>query len=141
MAAQRAARLVEDERPIAVRAGLDVAAVAAQDDRRGAAAVDDEDRLLVGRRVEGRQSGAEAPGQQPAIALAELLAEVDDLDGWRLAGRSRREADSPVRAIAGTTDAVDGRRRAAENDRCTGQLPQADRRVPGLEARRPVALV
>src|SRR4029079_16872199 len=87
VAAERAAGLVEDERPFAVRAGLDVPAVAAQDDRRGPAAVDDEDRLVAAARVQRRERRGQPPRQQPAIAVPELLAGVDDLQRRRAAPR------------------------------------------------------
>ena len=64
MAAQRRPGLVVDERALAVGAGLDVAAVAAQDDRRGPAPVEDEDRLVAG----ARSSAAERRRQRRATA-------------------------------------------------------------------------
>jgi hypothetical protein len=85
VAAKRAAGLVEHERPIAVRAGLDVTAIAAQHDRRGPATVDHEDRLVAARSVKAVERRREPAGEQPAVALAQLLAQVDDLDDRRLA--------------------------------------------------------
>ena len=111
VAAKRRAGLVVDERPLALRAGLDVAAVPAQDDRRGAAPVD---RRGSPGRPRPRSSAAErrrqAVRQQPAIALAKLLPEVDDLDvgpaarsgarAGRRAGTSRL-APRPTLSTAG----------------------------------------
>src|SRR4029077_2744333 len=45
--AQGRPRLVVDEGPLAVRTGLDVAAIAAEHDRRGPAPVDRQDRLVA----------------------------------------------------------------------------------------------
>ena len=55
-------RLVIDERALALRTGLDMAAIAAQDDRRGAAPVDREDRLVPAVGVKIRHRGHEPLG-------------------------------------------------------------------------------
>ena len=135
------AGLVEDERPVAVRARLDVAAVAAQHDRRGPAAVDDEDRLVAAARIQRRERRGQPARDQPAIAVPKLLAEVDDFDRRRLARRPRRQDDPAICPVASPPDAVDRRRRAAEDDGRPRQLAELDRGVAGLEPRRPVALV
>ena len=83
VAAQRRAGLVVDERPLAVRARLDVAAVPAQDHRRGPAAVEDEDRPVAGARVERGERGGQRARQQAAVARGELGPQVD---GRRRAG-------------------------------------------------------
>src|SRR3954454_10920737 len=116
MATERRPCLVVDEWPLAVRAGLDVAAVTAHDDRRGPAAVEDEDRLVTGRRVERAERGRERTREQPPLPRDELGTEVDDLDlGWDT-GRSRRQDDVVVDPGSGKADAVDGRRGGPEND-------------------------
>ncbi len=141
VAAERRPGLVVDERPFAVRAGLDGPAVAAQHDRRRPAPVHDEDRPLAGGRVQGPQRVDEHPGQQPAIARGQLRAEVDgDHDGLR-AARARREDRAPVPAGSGVAHRLHRRRRGSEDDRRAGQPPQLERGVARLEARRAVALV
>ena len=62
--AQRRAGLVVDERAFAVGAGLDVAAVATQDDRCRTAPIEDEDRLVAGRRIERGERVIERARQQ-----------------------------------------------------------------------------
>ena len=100
VAAQRRAGLVIDERPLALGAGLDVAAVTAQDHRRGAAAVDDKDGLVARGDIEAGERRGEAPGQQPAIAVAELtFALILALD--------RRIADNVADLRQAFHDAVD----------------------------------
>ena len=61
VAAQCGARLVVDERPLAVGTSLDMAAVATQDDRRGPPPVEDEDRLLAASCVQGGQCAHQRP--------------------------------------------------------------------------------
>ena len=126
VAAQRRPGLVVDERPLAVRAGLDVTAVAAQDDRRRPAPVEDEDRLLAGAGVERGERRRERPRQQAALARGQLRAQVDDLDRRAAArpgapGRTTRRY-RPARA---RPDAVDRRRRRPEDDRRPGQARPA----------------
>ena len=136
------AGLVVDERPLAVRAGLDVAAVAAQDDRRGPAPVDDEDRLVAGRAVQRRErrrpaAPTAARGCRPRAPRAgRRPRSTGGAPVGRVGRTTRRYAP-----VAGPPDALDRRRRAAEDDRRAGQLAEADRGVAGLEPRRPVALV
>ena len=142
VAAQRDAGLVVDERPLALGAGLDVAAVAAQHDRRGPPPIEDQDRLVAGRRVETRQRLGQAARQQAAVAGGKLRPQVDDLDGRRRAARPSRAAPragtSPSRA---RPSALDRGRRRAEDDRGTGQPGELDGGVACLEPGRPVALV
>src|SRR5690349_23201487 len=104
MAAEGRARLVVDERPFAFRARLDVAAVAAEDDRRGAPPVDRQDRLVPFRGLERGDRRGEAAAQEAAIASSELLAEVDDLDGRPRPHGSDRERDPPIATVPGVTD-------------------------------------
>ena len=68
VAAQRRAGLVVDERPVAVRAGLDRAAVAAHDHGRGPAPVEDEDRPVAACRVQRRQRRREGVRDEPPVA-------------------------------------------------------------------------
>ena len=127
MAAQRRPGLVVDERPLALRAGLDVAAVAAQDDRRGPAPVDDVG--SPGRRPSRSRAASASTRRRdrsPRLPAVELLAQVDDLDD----GRARRSAASAGRPAgsgpsARPADALDRRRRAAEDDRRAGELGRA----------------
>ena len=126
MAAQRRSGLVVDERPLAVRAGLDVAAVAAQHDRRRPAPVEDEDRLVAAGRVERAERLGQRAREQAAVARGQLRAEVDDLDGRRRAGRPRRQHD-PVVA-----------RRRGRGRRCRPPASPSrgrPRRRPGARAR------
>ncbi len=83
VAAQRRAGLVVHERPLAVRARLDVTAIPTQHDGRGAAPVEHEDRLLTGRGVERGQGVVQRLRQEPAVPFGELRAQVHD----RHAGR------------------------------------------------------
>ncbi len=118
-----------------------MAAVAAQDDRRGPAPVEDEDRLLAGVRVERPERARERARQQAALPRRELRAQVDDLDLGRRPDRARGQDDAVVGAVARPPDALDRGRGRAEDERRTGQLRQPDRRIAGLEPGRPVALV
>src|SRR4029079_437265 len=104
VAAKGRAGLVVDERAFAVRTGLDVAAVPAEDDRRGAAAVDRQDRLVAGRAVHGRHRLDPPPRQQSAIARLQLLTEVDDLDHGPRASRAVRQDHPRVAALAAPGD-------------------------------------
>ena len=141
VAAQGRAGLVVDERSLAVGAGLDVAAIPAQHDRRGAAPVEDEDGLLAGGHVERGERRIERSRDRAAMAVGELGAQVDDLDERRLADRPRGQDDPRVRPVERPAVALDRRRRRPEDDRRTGQPPELEGRVPSLESRRPVALV
>ena len=142
MAAQRRPGLVVDERPLAVGAGLDVAAVAAQDDRRGPAPVEDEDRLLACRRVEAGERRRQRARQQPALPGRQLRTQVDDLDGRRgadrraPAGRPGRTRPLRARPTLSTAGVADPRTTAAP-----ASAAERDRHVARLEPRRPVALV
>ena len=93
--------LVVDERPLAVRAGLDRAAVPAHDDRRGPAAVEDEDRPLAARGVERVERGGEHVGQQPPVARGELGPQVDGGHERLRPGGRHRQDDPPVPAGRG----------------------------------------
>jgi hypothetical protein len=139
MAAQRRPGLVVDERALAVRAGLDVAAVAAEHDRRGPAPVDRQDRLIAGRRSRAASASTSRPtaarGCRPAAPR-----------GGR---RPRRSAGARSGGAAGRPRVATLARPADDSTaawRCrgrrgAGQLAERDRGVAGLEARRPVGLV
>ena len=79
--------------------------------------------------------------QQAPVPLGELGAQVDDRDGRRGPGRALGQHDPVVGALERAPEAVDRRRRRAEDQGRTGELGQPDRGVAGLEPRRPVALV
>ena len=130
-----------DERPFAVGAGLDVAAIPAEHDRGRATPVEDQDRLLAGRRVERGQGRGQRPRQQAALAGGQLLAEVDDFHGRCGADRPGRQDDAIELPRACPADALDRGCRGPEDDRGTGQSAQGDRRIARLEPRGPVALV
>ncbi len=80
VAAERRAGLVVDERSLAVRAGLDMTAVAAEHHGRRPAPVQHEDGLVAGRRVEGGQRRCQRSRDQAALTVGELLSKIDDLD-------------------------------------------------------------
>ena len=140
--AQRRPGLVVDERPLAVGAGLDVAAVATEDDRRRPAPVEDEDRLLAGRRVETGQGRGQRPRQQARAGRppAPRAGRRPRRSGRRRPGGPAGRPDR-TRRLARPADALDRGRRRPEDDRRAGQLGQRDRRVARLEPWRPVALV
>ena len=123
VAAERHPCLVIDERPLAVGAGLDVAAVAAHDDRGRPAPVEDEDRLLAGRRVERAERRRERARQQPALPRRELGTQVDDLDVRAArrppapAGRPGRSAPVRARPTLSTAGVADPRTTAAPASR------------------------
>ena len=141
MATERRPCLVIDEWPLAVRAGLDVAAVAAHDDGGRPPAVQDEDRLVAVCSVERAERRRERARQQPALTRDKLGAEVDDLDGRCDTGRARRQDDVVVGAASGKANALDGRRRGPEDDCRSCQPAEPDRHVACLEPWRSVALV
>ena len=120
-----------------------MAAVAAQDDRRGPAPVDRQDRLLAGGRVETRDRRGQRPRQQPAVARPPA-----PRGGRRprrpggASGRPVGQDDAPVAARRARPDALDRRRRAdPRTTAAPASRPSSMRDVAGLEARRPVALV
>ena len=84
MAAQRDPGLVVDQAPLALRATLDVTAIAADNHRGRAAAVDHENRPLPFR--QRLQPGRQGSGQQSPITARQLCAQVHDLDAGRCAG-------------------------------------------------------
>ena len=85
--AQRRPGLVIDERPLAVRAGLDIPAIAAEHDRRGPAAIEDEDRLFAASHVETGQRRRQGARQESPLPHRELLPKIHHLDRWCLADR------------------------------------------------------
>ena len=136
VAAQGGPGLVVDERPVAVRAGLDVSAVPAQDDRRRPAPVDHEDRPLAGLGVEGRQRGGERIREQPAVAGGELGTQVDGAHrglGARRAGRAARRAGigPPARGPCSRPTASRSR---ARRPRPRSRRGRWRRRAPGAAA-------
>ena len=142
MAAQRRPGAVVDERPVAVGAGLDVAAVAAHDDRRRPAPVDHEDRAVAVRGVELARARPRARRtaardcRRPAPRACPRRARCGSVP----AGRDREDG-APVPSGSGVAHALDRRRRASEDDRRAGQPGQLERRVARLEAWRAIALV
>ena len=133
--------LVVDERSLAVRARLDVAAVAAQHDGRRAATIEHEDGLVARRRVEAAERRGQRPGQEPSLARRQLRAEIDHGDAGQFARRSAGEHDPTVAAGPGEPDAVDGRGRRTEDDGGAGLPGELECGVASLQARGPVALV
>ena len=132
VAAQRHDRGVEDERPLALRADLDVAAVAAEHDAGRAAPVDEQDGALAGRPVEGRERGRQGCRDQAAIALRQLGAQVHELHGHRAARATAVQAQVAQASLASQPDAHDVRRGGAEDDRGGGQPAQHERHVARL---------
>jgi hypothetical protein len=108
MAAQRRPGLVVDERALAIRTGLDVAAIPAHDDRRRAAPVEHQDRLLAGRAVEPIEGSRQRAREEATLAGSEFGAEVDDLHGRCRTDRTGRQDDPIVVACPGPPDALDG---------------------------------
>src|SRR5215207_1651732 len=106
MATEGRARLVVDERPLALGTRLDMAAVAAEDDGRGPAPVDREDRLLATVPVKSLQRLDEGSGQEPTIAAPELLPQVHHVDPGPLAGRPRRQHDPAIGPLAGSAHRI-----------------------------------
>ena len=97
VAAQRAVGRVVDEPDVAVGAALGVAALEAQDPRREAAPVQEQDRLRARaqRLGERARSGRDRIELAPARRRLALAREVDDLDrGQRLAADPVREHDA-----------------------------------------------
>ena len=142
MAAQRQRGGVEDERPLALGADLHVAAVAADDDRRAAAPIDEQDRLIAGRPIESAQA------RRPAAR--------DSRPRLPAASSARRSTTSTRRRCAGdplgqpelldTRRCAHGRRWPRRASRCRGRpahrrggRARRPRRAPG--ARRAVRLV
>ena len=119
-----------------------MAAVAAQDDRRGPAPVDDEDRLVAGRASSAASAATSRPESRPRLPARELLAQVDDLDDGPArrsaasAGRPGGSAPSRARPTLSTAGVALPRTTAAP-----ASSAEPDRGVAGLDPRRPVALV
>ncbi len=134
-------RLVIDEGPLAFGTGLDMAAVAAQDDGCGPPSVDRQDRLVAVGKVETLDRLDETARQQPAVTGPKLLAEINDLDDRAGAGRPGGQDDPAVAALSRAPHALHRRRGAAKDDGGTGQLAEPDRDIPRLDPGRPVALV
>ena len=141
MAAQRRAGLVVDEGPVTVRAGLDVAAIPAHDHGRRPAPVDDEDRPVPGGRVQIPDGPGQRVREEPPVAGGQLGAQVHGHDPRLRTGGTRRQHGAPVPPGTRMAHRLHGRGCAAEHDGGTGEGPERQRRVPGLEARRAVALV
>ena len=74
---------MEDERPLALRADLDVPTVAAQHDAGGAATIEDQDGPIASFRVQVRQRSGQRRREQRPVAIGELTAKVDDIDHGR----------------------------------------------------------
>ena len=104
VAAQGRAGLVIDEGALAIRAGLDVTAVAAQDDGRAPPPVQDQDGLVARAGVEGSECGHERSRQEPAFAGGQLGAQVHDLDRRQGADGASEQGDAPVRPHPGPPD-------------------------------------
>ena len=94
VAAESDSGLVEYQAAVALGAALHVAAVPADHDRSGAAAIDDEDGPLA--RRERRESGRQRPGKKAAIAARQFGAQVDDLDPGRGAAGAFGQDRVPV---------------------------------------------
>ena len=139
VAAQRHAGLVVDKATLAFWAALDVAAIAADDDRGSAAAVDHEDRALARRK--GAQRGRQRSREEAAIPGGKLGAQIHDLDARRRAGRPFGQNGVPICALADAADTLNGRRRTPEHDGRAGETGKAKGSVTCLESRRAIALV
>src|SRR5829696_8035765 len=114
MTTERRPGLVVDERTLAIGARLDVAAIPAEDDGCRAPAIEDEDRLLSGRRVETREGGPEGARQEAALTRGELRPQIDDLDGRRRPDRPGREDYPIVLTGPSAADTINGGRRRPE---------------------------
>ena len=136
MAAQRRAGAVVDERPVAVRARLDMAAVPAHDDRRRPAPVEHQDRAVAGAGVERRQRGGQRVGDQAPVAGRQLGAQVDGGDERLRARRAHRAARRDGTAPPGPAPCSrpTASRCPARSRRPPGSRARARRRGPGAGA-------
>ena len=81
MAAQGHGGGMEDERALALRADLHVAAIAAQDDAGGATPVDEQDGPVTGRGVERLERSGQGRREQAPVAFRQLSPHIDELHG------------------------------------------------------------
>ncbi len=98
MAAQGGARLVVDERAIAIGAGLHVTAIPAQHDGCRPPAVEDQDRLIARVVVERPERGHQRTRQQPALTRREFFPQIHDFHRGRLPDGSILQGDPVVLA-------------------------------------------
>ena len=130
-----------DERDAAVGAAERLPAAAAEHDGGGAAAVEVENRLAAvgAARLQGPGQGER---ERAPVAGAQLLAEVDHLDGReRPAGDALREGDQLQGAGVGPVVRLHPRRGAAQHHRHSGPPAQLEGDVDGVVAGHPVLLV
>ena len=131
------AGLVVDERPVAVGARLDVAAVAAHDDRRRAAPVDHEDRAVAVRGVERRRApSASASESSPRLPAASSARMSTTMTRGSVPGRPHGQHGAPVPPGPRVAHALDRRRGAPEHDRRArrSRRGRPPRRAPGTAA-------
>ena len=127
VASQPATGEVKDVGQVAVRAANALAAIAAQDEGRGAATVDEEDGLLAPRPQRGERV-REARTEDRPVAARQLLAQVDDLD-------ARRAPDTPFDELTRSTIPP----RARETVTTSGVAVPSTTRAPVSRARRRAA--
>ena len=134
MADQRAVDVI-GEGDLARGARRDVAAVAAEHDRREPAAVEVEDGLLAARDCAPQRDGERAR-ERAAIAGAQLETKVDDRR-WRHheVADALRQREQTQGAGRGGVIRDDARRRAAQDDDATGKAPERESGVDGVVAR------
>ena len=141
VAAQGHDRGMEDERPLALRADLHVAAVAAEHDAGGAAAVDEQDGAVPDVPVERHEGGGQRRRDEAAVALGQLDPHVHGLDRHGRPGAAAFQPKVPEPTLPREAHADDVGGRRAEDDRGGGEPAQDDGHVASLVAGRAVRLV
>ena len=131
---------VLDEGDRALRALHRAPALAAEDEGRGAAAVQEEDHLLLG--LEGAVHGLQQlPAQRQPIAPGQLLSHVHQLHLRRLPANASWQLGHGQGPGARLAVGRDGGRRRPQHESRAGQLDESTRDPCGLVPRRPVLLV
>jgi hypothetical protein len=141
VAGAEAAALVEHQGDAAVGTAQRLPAGAADDDRGGATTVEEEDRLPPGVGALG-QGALQGERQRAAIAGAQLLAQVDDLDrGQRPPRDAVGQAGELEVAAVSAEEGLQARRRRAQHHRGAAQPAQLEGGLDGVVAGHAVLLV
>ena len=140
MADQPLAEAMIDQPGIADGAGEAMTAGTAQGQRRIAAAIEEQQRLLAP--FDGVTDMLGENGRNEAAARRRLAAQIDRLDLRHvLAAEARRQHDALIAALARIDLGLDRRRRGGQHDRNFGDMRAHHRHVAGVIMRAVILLV